>query len=289
MLEKLEDLPPGIEGVKAVGIVTREDYARVLRPLVDAARRDRHRLRLLYEIGADFERVTAGAMLADTAVTLRSRGVVDACAIVTDERWMRIATSLLRGLMPYPIRLFAPRDRHLAIGWLSALSSETGISHHLLTDSGVLVVEVNGPLRARDFEALAITADTWIESHGLLTGIVVHSLGRPRWQDVEALRAHVRFVRERRHMVDRVAVASDSPLRRIVDLAGRRIGPPRMRAFAYDELRAAIDWAATANEAARRREPLPPRPKTGPRIVDAFDPHDDERDPGIKPAGWPPS
>jgi len=39
MLERLQGLPGGIDGVKAVGRVSREEYESVFDPLIDAARR----------------------------------------------------------------------------------------------------------------------------------------------------------------------------------------------------------------------------------------------------------
>lgn len=280
MLEKLEDLPPGIEGVKAVGTVTADDYSQVLVPLIEAARRDHHRLRLVYEVGAELEGFSAGAMLADTRVTLRSMGVVEGCAIITDTRWIRAATRIFRGLMPYPVRVFAQRDRHLGIEWLSTLSQTSGVSHHLLTDSGVLVIEVNGPLRSRDFEALAITADAWIEMHGDLAGIVVHTRAVPRWADLSSLRSHVRFVQERHHSIARIAISTDSRVGRLAPPIARRLIAPKIAAFGYGELQAAIDWVAAG---------APTRSRPGPILVD--DVHEPEMAGSHreKPAGWPPS
>ena len=39
MIEILKDLPNGIDGVKASGMITKEDYERVFVPLLDEARR----------------------------------------------------------------------------------------------------------------------------------------------------------------------------------------------------------------------------------------------------------
>lgn len=39
MLEKLSGVPEGVVAVRAVGKVTREDYEKVLEPLIDQARR----------------------------------------------------------------------------------------------------------------------------------------------------------------------------------------------------------------------------------------------------------
>ena len=59
MLERLQGLPEGIDGVKAVGRVSKEDYERVFEPLIDGARREGRRIRLLYQFGPEFEGSTA--------------------------------------------------------------------------------------------------------------------------------------------------------------------------------------------------------------------------------------
>ncbi len=38
MLEKLTDVPPGIDALKAVGKISKEDYEKVVEPLFDEAR-----------------------------------------------------------------------------------------------------------------------------------------------------------------------------------------------------------------------------------------------------------
>jgi hypothetical protein len=280
MLETLEDLPPGIEGVKAVGKVTERDYAQVFAPLVDAARRDDHRLRLVYELGADFQGFTPMGLVADARLALRSLRVVEGLAVVTDDRWVRAATRLSRSLMPFPVRVFSLRDRHLGIEWLSSLSQSAGLSHHLRTDSGVLVVELAGKLRSRDFEALAITIDTWSEEHGDIAGVVVHAREFPRWADLAAVRSHVRFVRARHRHVARIAVSTDSRIGRLAPTIARRMLAPRIRAFAYDELSAAIDWAGAAADVLSARPPIAPRP------IATVEDIGHRRE---KTAGWPPS
>ena len=61
MLERLKDLPPGIDGLRATGKITKEDYERIFEPLVDGARREDRRLRFLYELGPEFEGSTMPA------------------------------------------------------------------------------------------------------------------------------------------------------------------------------------------------------------------------------------
>nr|WP_325501873.1 hypothetical protein [Mycobacterium sp.] len=62
-------MPAGIQALEAVGTVTTDDYQRVFAPLVDRARRRGSRMRLLYQFGPGFERITGGcAMGGDTTL-----------------------------------------------------------------------------------------------------------------------------------------------------------------------------------------------------------------------------
>ena len=54
MLERLENMPAGVDGIRAAGTVTREDYDLVVEPILEEARRDGRRIRLLAQFDADF-------------------------------------------------------------------------------------------------------------------------------------------------------------------------------------------------------------------------------------------
>ena len=63
MLEKLNDLPSGVDGVKAVGRISKEDYEQVMVPLMDAAREDA-------KIGLRYLRLFEGWAIASVAPKL---------------------------------------------------------------------------------------------------------------------------------------------------------------------------------------------------------------------------
>ena len=121
MLERLQNLPAGIDGLKAVGKITKQDYEEVFEPLLDAARRDGRRLRLLYQLGAEFDGFTPGAAWEDAKLGLRSMRLFDGCAIVTDIAWIRESTRLVRFFLPCPVQVFSNEQRENAIEWLSTL------------------------------------------------------------------------------------------------------------------------------------------------------------------------
>lgn len=174
MLETLKDLPPGIEGLKAIGKICKEDYEQTFEPLLNEARREGRRLRFLYHLGPEFEGFTPGGAWEDAKIGLRSMQLFDGCAIVSDNGWLRESARLIAFLMPCPVRAFGDQDRAKAIEWLRSLPEGAAMSHRLIAETGVIVVEVKEALRAQDFDALAATADAWIETHGDLQGIVIH-------------------------------------------------------------------------------------------------------------------
>lgn len=242
MLERLQGLPAGVDGIKAVGKVSKEDYERVFEPLLDDARREGRRIRLLYQLGPEFEGLTPGAAWEDFRLGIGSLRLLDGLAVVTDTGWIRESTRLIGFVMPCPVRVFPNAQRAEAVEWLRSLPEGPAVSHRL-TDSGVLVVEVNQALRAQDFDALAATADAWIESHGALQGIVIRAREFPGWENLGSLVRHIRFVRDHHRRVHRVALASDSRLADLAPRLGEHFVDAEVKRVGYDDLDAAIAWA----------------------------------------------
>jgi len=247
MLERLTTLPAGIDGVKAVGKVSQQDYQQVFEPLIDEARRANRRVRLLYQFGPEFQGFTAGGAWEDASVGLRSLRLIEGFAIVTDVSWIRDSTRLLAFFMPGPVKHFGNAQFTDAVAWLESLPQTAGVSQRLLSDKGVIVVEVTQALRARDFDELAATADTWIEAHGHLQGLVIHARRFPGWENLGGLIRHVRFVRDHHRKIKRIALSADGELATLAPRLGEHFVQAEVKSFAYDALDAAIAWAAGAD------------------------------------------
>lgn len=242
MLERVENLPAGIQGLKASGKITKEDYEQVFEPLLDDARREGRRLRFLYQLGTEFEGFTPGAAWEDAKLGLRSLRLFDGCAIVSDVGWVRESARLAKFMLPCPVRIFSNKECEDAIHWLGTLPEGAGISHRLLPD-GVIVVDVTAPLREADFDAIALTADTWIEAHGNLHGIVIHARVFPGWENMGGLLRHLRFIRNHQQQVARVAVATDGRLASLAPRLAEHFVKAELKAFPYDAVDDAISWA----------------------------------------------
>ncbi|MEO7110819.1 MAG: STAS/SEC14 domain-containing protein [Polyangiaceae bacterium] len=241
MLERLNDLPPGVEGVRASGKVTVEDYERSLRPLLEEARRDGRRVRFLYEIAADFEGFTAGAAWDDTRIGIRYMRRFAACAVVTDVGWMREATRFAGAFMPCPTHAFSIAGRGEAISWLASFT-EQSISYRLLPEHGIVVVELKSALRAEDFDALSATVDSWLEAHAELRGIVIHAREFPGWENFAAFVHQIRFVRDHHREIHRVAVAAGGVAANIAPRLAEHFIKAEIKHFDYDALDEALAW-----------------------------------------------
>ena len=255
MIEKLKDLPRGIDGVRAIGKISKEDYEQVFVPLLDEARREGRHIRFLYQLGPDFEGFTLGAAWEDAKIGLHFLRLFDGCAVVTDLAWIGELARLAGFLMPCPVSIFSNKEFAEAIKWLCSLPEGAAISHRLLPESGVIVVEVKQALRAQDFDSLAFTADAWIEAHGDLQGLVIHAREFPGWENLASFLRHVRFVREHHRKVKRIALAADTKLASLAPSIAEHFIQAEVKSFGYDELDAAIAWAerpATRSAAAQR-------------------------------------
>ncbi len=244
MIEKISDLPPGIDGVRSSGKLTRQDYDAVIVPLVDEALRDHRKLRCLVEI-PDYGGITPSAAFEDISLGLRVLKAFEGCAIVTDLGWVGEITRFSAFLMPYPVRVFPSAQRAQAIEWLAALPAGPQITPRVLTDAGVVVVEVKEPLRAQDVEALADVIDGWLSTHTSLHGLVVHATTFPGWENALGLVRHLRFVFHHHRQIERVALAVDGKLAEVGATLAEHTVSAEVRRFAFADLDAAIKWAST--------------------------------------------
>lgn len=128
MLKELASVPAGIQALEALGTVTAEDYARVFAPLVDRARRTKGRMRLLYQFGPGFERITPGALWADTRLGVGYLAVLDGCAVVTDIEWIRAPARGIGAWMPCPMRVYGNDECDDAVAWLTSLPRGAEVS-----------------------------------------------------------------------------------------------------------------------------------------------------------------
>jgi hypothetical protein len=161
MLQRIPDVPEGIDAFTVVGTLTADDYEHTIEPLLDEARRQDRRLRILLQIGAEYESFTAGAVWGKTETWRHNPDLlrrIDGYALVSDLRWIREWMHLVSLFVSFPLRVFGTDERDGAITWLRSLPEGPGVTHRLLPEPGVLVVEVTQPLRAQPWRRWPRTA-----------------------------------------------------------------------------------------------------------------------------------
>jgi len=108
----------------------------------------------------------------------------------------------------------------------------------------VLILKPKGELDAADFERLSGEVDPYIEQHGGLAGLVIVADGFPGWEDFSAFAAHLRFVREHRDKLKRLAVVTDDRVLAAMPRLARHLVVPEARRFASRESKEALAWVS---------------------------------------------
>lgn len=120
MINLLTGMADNVVAVSCRGRVTRDDYERVLIPLVEKKLKVHEKLRLFYQAGPEFESIDPGAMLEDTRIGFAHLTRWERAAVVTDIEWLRLATKLFGFLMPCPVRCFGVAEEAKAREWIMA-------------------------------------------------------------------------------------------------------------------------------------------------------------------------
>jgi SpoIIAA-like len=81
------------------------------------------RLRLLYRFGPSFNRITAGALWADSRLGARYLPLMDGCALVTDIDWIQAPGRGIATWLPCPMRVYDNAHRDDAACWLEGLTA----------------------------------------------------------------------------------------------------------------------------------------------------------------------
>ena len=120
MMTLVKGLPENVVGVAAHGQVTAHDYENVLIPAVEAALGRHDKVRVYYQIGADFAGFDLGAAFADLRIGLGRLMHWERIAVVTDIGWIRDAFKVTSFLIPAQVRIFETAQAEDAKAWIAA-------------------------------------------------------------------------------------------------------------------------------------------------------------------------
>ena len=119
MIELLSSPADNIVKFSASGHVTSDDYETVLIPAVERALSDHEKIRVLYQIGPDFEGYKGAAMWEDAKVGMKHFTHWERIAVVTDLEWIAGSMKAFGFLLPGEVRVYANADMDDANSWLA--------------------------------------------------------------------------------------------------------------------------------------------------------------------------
>lgn len=114
----------------------------------------------------------------------------------------------------------------------------------LLSDRGIAIVSLEGPLVKADFEQLAEEVDPLIASRGKLTGLMICAKSFPGWDSFGALVSHFKFVASHHRQIDRIAALTDSEFLKIMPWIADYFVQAKVKHFDFGDRDQALAWLA---------------------------------------------
>jgi hypothetical protein len=108
----------------------------------------------------------------------------------------------------------------------------------------IVVFETDGPLSERDFCAADAQVNSIVDQDGKLNGIVVRAKSFPGWESIAALISHLRFVKNHREIIPRVALVTASMAAHFEEIFSTHFVPAEIRVFSYHDIKKANRWVS---------------------------------------------
>jgi hypothetical protein len=117
VIEPIDGAPDGVLAFKAVGKVEAADYEDVLTPAIEAAIAEHGKVRLVYELGPEFDGYSVGATWEDMKLWTPHLRAWERCAVVTDHGLVADALRAFAMLMPGEVKVFPVSALDDALAW----------------------------------------------------------------------------------------------------------------------------------------------------------------------------
>lgn len=114
----MDGFPANVIAIQALGEVTARDYEDRLIPLVRKVEAEHGKVRLLMQLGPDFESYTAGAMWDDARLGLTHWRSFERIAVVSDIAWITRGVKMFAPLMPGEVAVFPNDAMDAATAWI---------------------------------------------------------------------------------------------------------------------------------------------------------------------------
>lgn len=116
------------------------------------------------------------------------------------------------------------------------------LDYSIKLPEGILMLSPGAPLAKEDFSGVASVVDNYLADHPKLRGVLIRAKSFPGWEGFAGFTAHMRFVREHHHDIERLALVTDSHLAGVAETLGKHFTSAEVRHFAYADEEKAMAW-----------------------------------------------
>jgi hypothetical protein len=239
MIEEIEGLPEGTLGFKFSGKVTGSDYDSVLTPAIDKAIEKFDRIKLLAQVGPDFESYSLDAIWDDTKLGLRHWNGFERVAVLTDVGWIMTGVKAVAFMMPCPVQLFAMGELEDARRWLSESLGSIQIDR----EGDVVTARLLGRLDPGAYDGVNDEIDD-VMSHAEHVRLLLDLREFDGWSGLSALADHLSLVREHYRVPERIAIVGDKAWQRLAGKIMAKFVNAQTKFFDSCDFDGALAWVA---------------------------------------------
>jgi len=239
MIEGIAGLPEGTLGFKISGNVTGSDYDSVLTPAIDKAIEEFDRIKLLAQVGPDFESYSLDAIWDDTKLGLRHWNGFERVAVVTDVGWIKTGVKAMAFMMPCPLQLFAIDELDDAKRWLS----ESLGSIQVECEGNIVTARLLGKLDPGAYDGVNEEIDN-VMSRAEHVRLVLDLREFDGWSGLSALGDHLSLVREHYRVPERFAIVGDKAWQKMAVKIMAKFVNAQTRFFDSGDYEGAVAWVA---------------------------------------------
>ena len=116
------------------------------------------------------------------------------------------------------------------------------LDHTIDADYAILTVTPHGELAAADFKKLTDVIDDYNARHAPLQAVMILTEHFPGWDSFGALFEHLKFVRQQRDQIKKVAAVTDSGFLAVMPHVVDHFIQAEVRHFDYQNKQQALDW-----------------------------------------------
>jgi hypothetical protein len=111
--------------------------------------------------------------------------------------------------------------------------------------SSIAILEPHGTLSKEDFKSVSNIIDPYIDQHGQLVGLIIHTKDFPGWDSFAALCSHLKFVKEHHRKISYLAISTNSVIGNFAEIIAIHFVNAEIKKFSFEEIEQAKKWMAT--------------------------------------------